>query len=236
MRILLIEDHPLIADNLSEYLRDSGHAVEHAVDGRSGLSAALAEAFDVIILDVMLPRLDGLELCRRLRSARGLLPPVLMLTARDTLEDKLEGFAAGADDYLVKPFANAEVEARIQALHRRSVNQDAPTEIEAQTLKVEDLSFDLGTMSVTRGDRRLRLTRIALQILELLMRSSPRIVERDTLQSEVWGDYPISESVLRTHVWALRREIDPEGTEHPLVHTVHGLGYRLCLDEEVGRK
>ena len=225
MRILLIEDNAALRANVTEQLERAGHEVDVAVDGRSGLLLALAGNHDVLVLDLGLPRLDGLELCRRLRAQRGTGPLVLMLTARDTLDDKLEGFAAGADDYLVKPFEAAELLVRLQALARRS------TRPESETLVVDDLRYDLGSLHVERAGRLLTLNRVGLRILRELMGASPRVVTREQLERALWDGFSPESSVLRTHIYALRKAIDVEGLA-PLLHTVRGIGYRLAREDD----
>lgn len=225
MRILLIEDNAALRANVTEQLEHAGHEVDVAVDGRSGLLLALAGNHDVLVLDLGLPRLDGLELCRRLRAQRGSGPLVLMLTARDTLDDKLEGFAAGADDYLVKPFEAAELLVRLQALARRS------TRPESETLVVDDLRYDLGSLHVERAGRLLTLNRVGLRILRELMGASPRVVTREQLERALWDGFSPESSVLRTHIYALRKAIDVEGLA-PLLHTVRGIGYRLAREDD----
>ncbi|MEY2746182.1 MAG: hypothetical protein RL112_1224 [Planctomycetota bacterium] len=225
MRILLIEDNADVRANLAEQLERAGHEVDVALDGRSGLLLALAGDHDVLVLDLGLPRLDGLEVCRKLRAAKGAKPLVLMLTARDTLEDKLEGFAAGADDYLVKPFEGAELLVRLAALARRSTRQDP------LVLVVEDLRYDTGTLRVERAGRALALNRVGLRILRELMAASPRVVTRQQLEQVLWDGFSPEGSVLRSHIFALRKAIDLEGLA-PLVHTVRGIGYRLAREDQ----
>jgi DNA-binding response OmpR family regulator len=225
VRILLIEDNADVRANLAEQLERAGHEVDVALDGRSGLLLALAGDHDVLVLDLGLPRLDGLEVCRKLRAAKGAKPLVLMLTARDTLEDKLEGFAAGADDYLVKPFEGAELLVRLAALARRSTRQDP------LVLVVEDLRYDTGTLRVERAGRALALNRVGLRILRELMAASPRVVTRQQLEQVLWDGFSPEGSVLRSHIFALRKAIDLEGLA-PLVHTVRGIGYRLAREDQ----
>ena len=224
MRILLIEDSAAMRANLTEQLENAGHEVDVAVDGRSGLLLALAGNHEVLVLDLGLPRMDGLEVCRRLREQRGSGPLVLMLTARDTLEDKLDGFAAGADDYLVKPFEGAELLVRLQALARRSTRKDA------EVLVVEGLRYDLGALHVERAGRTIRLNRVGLRILGELMSASPRVVTREQLERVLWDGFSPESSVLRSHIYALRKAIDLEGLA-PLVQTVRGIGYRLARED-----
>ena len=223
VRILLVEDNPSVHSNLVEQLEQAGHRVDLAVDGESGLSLALGQDHDVLVLDLGLPRLDGLELCRRLRERRGRAPLILMLTARDTLEDKLEGFAAGADDYLVKPFAVAELLVRLEALGRRSAPKHG------EVLVVEDLRYDLGEHRVERGGRPVVLNRVGMRILRELMSASPRVVTREQIEGVLWDGFSPEGSVLRSHIYALRRAVDGDGLV-PLVHTVRGIGYRLARE------
>ena len=218
--VLLIEDQHDIAANIWDFLERRGYRIDHAADGEAGLAAALAGGFDVIVLDLGLPRLDGLDLCRRLRQA-GRDTPILMLTARDTLDDKLRGFAEGADDYLVKPFAMKELEARIRAVHRRGLP------LPGQTLAVADLAYDPAAMLATRGGRSIALTRAQSAILALLMLRAPQIVSHRDLIAAVWGDEGGDAAALHTHVYELRKLIDrPFGSA--LISSVHGVGYRLA--------
>jgi DNA-binding response OmpR family regulator len=224
VRILLIEDNPSLHANLTEQLEQAGHEVDLAIDGQSGLRLALAGNHDVVVLDLGLPRLDGIEVCRRLRAQRGAGPLVLMLTARDTLDDKLEGFAVGADDYLVKPFEGAELLVRLNALSRRT------TRVERDVLVVDDLRYDLGQVRVERAGRPLTLNRVGLRILRELMRASPNVVTREQLEGVLWDGFSPEGSVLRSHIYALRKAIDQDGVP-PLLHTVRGIGFRLAREE-----
>jgi DNA-binding response OmpR family regulator len=219
LRVLIVEDQADIAANIWDFLERRGHVVDHAADGETGLARALGGAFDAIVLDLGLPRLDGLDLCRRLRAAgRGV--PVLMLTARDTLDDKLRGFAEGADDYMVKPFALKELEARLQALHRRG--QPAPR----QALSVGDLAFDPAAMLATRGGRTIPLTRTQARLLETLLRASPAVVAHRDLLRAAWGEADVDIASLHSQVYELRALVDkPFGAA--MLQSVHGLGYRL---------
>jgi DNA-binding response OmpR family regulator len=225
MHLLLIEDNPDLLENLSDFFEAHGHSVDLAYNGLSGLRMALEGDYDVIILDLMLPGMDGLEVCSRFRN-EGYDTPVLMLTARDTLADKLEGFSTGADDYLVKPFALPELEARISALKRRGRGKSSSTQ-----LVVGDLRFDLDRLRVERAGRRIELGRIPLRLLELLMRRSPAVVHREELEREIWGDEPPDSDALRTHMHALRSAVD-QGATVPLVHTLRGIGYQLATPNE----
>jgi DNA-binding response OmpR family regulator len=221
MHVLVIEDSPDLVANLMEFLETRGHVVDVAYDGPGGLHLALRGEHDAIVLDLMLPGMDGLEVCARLRAEER-STPVLMLTARDTLEDKLDGFGSGADDYLVKPFALPELEARLNALVRRAQGGEAQ-----RRLRVADLCVDLDTLRVERAGRRIELARIPLTILTLLMRRSPAVVTRAEIEREVWSDSPPDSDALRAHVHALRSAID-RGFDPPLLHTVRGIGYQLA--------
>jgi DNA-binding response OmpR family regulator len=228
MHLLIVEDNPDLVANLAEFLEDRGHTLDIAYNGYSGLGFALDSNYDALILDLMLPGMDGLEVCTRLRAA-GRKEPILMLTARDSLEDKLEGFASGADDYLVKPFALLELEARLEALVRRHWRD---TSGGGQRLQVADLLLDTGTWRVTRGGRLLELPPIALKLLEVLLRRSPRLVGRAELERAVWGDSPPDSDALRSHLHMLRSLID-KPFDRPLLHTLRGLGYRLAAHDEL---
>jgi DNA-binding response OmpR family regulator len=220
MNILLIEDNRDLAHNIYEFFLSKGHEMDMAWDGISGLHLASTNSYDVLILDWMLPGIDGLTVCRRLREA-GKHTPILMLTARDSLDQKVEGLNAGADDYVVKPFAMAEVEARLEALVRRSQAHSANA-----VLQVGDLRFDPDTLSVMRGERQIELPRIPLKILELLMRASPRVVRNQELEKEIWGESVPDRETLRVHMHALRHAIELPG-EKPLIKTHRGIGYQI---------
>jgi DNA-binding response OmpR family regulator len=221
-RMLLIEDHRDIAEMVGDYFTPRGFVVDHAADGLTGLHLAVVESFDVIVLDLMLPGLDGLAVCRKLREEARLDTPILMLTARDTQHDKIVGLDAGADDYLVKPFDIRELEARVNALVRRHRGAVA-----SEVLQVGGLVLDTGTLNVERDGRRLVLTPIGLKMLLALMRASPRVISRRDLEREVWGDEPPDSDALRSHLYTLRKAID-KPFDRPLLHTVHGAGYRLA--------
>lgn len=224
MQLLLVEDHRDIAANITEYFETRGVAVAHAADGNAGLQMALDQSYDAIILDLMLPGLDGLALCRRLRQAGRTRLPILMLTAKDLLADKIEGFDAGADDYLVKPFSLAELDARLKALIRRA----SPAEI-ARVLAVGDLKFDLDTLEAERSGMPVKLNPTIRRILMILMQNTNRVVTRAELEHELWGERPPDGDFLRAHMHALRTAID-KNFESKLLHTIHGTGYRLSTD------
>lgn len=223
MRILLVEDNRDILANLADYLTLKGYTVDCAQDGLSGLQLASSQHFDLLVLDVMLPGIDGFTLCQRLREEARSSTPVIMLTARDTLDDRLQGFRSGADDYLLKPFALSELAARIEAVLRRSQG------VSRRHLQVGDLAYDLDTLEVRRAGRPLKLNPLGLKILEILMQRSPNVVRRDALERSIWGeDCPDSDS-LRSHIHQLRQVIDKPFAQ-PLLHTVHGVGYRLLAE------
>lgn len=219
LSLLIVEDQADLAANLWDYFSRRGHLVDHAADGEAGLRMALAGHHDIIVLDLGLPRLDGLLLCRRLREA-GHGVPVIMLTARDTLDDKLKGFAEGADDYLVKPFAMKELEARLRVLARRGRPPGG------EPLDLCGLHFDPTALLVRREGRQIVLTRAQARILECLMRASPGVVDQARLMRAVWGPEGGDQAGLHTHIYSLRQLIDRPFAQ-PLLHTVHGIGYRF---------
>ncbi|MDT8319949.1 MAG: response regulator transcription factor [Xanthomonadales bacterium] len=220
--VLLIEDNHDIAAMVGDHLEHSGYEVDYAADGITGLHLAVTHDFDVIILDLMLPGMDGMDICRKLRTEAAKQTPVLMLTARDTLEDKVAGLDAGADDYLVKPFEIEELDARLRALLRR-----ASGEVAAEVLRVGGLQLDTGTLEVTREGRRLNLTPIGLKLLTALLKASPRVLSRRELERAVWGDIAPDSDALRSHLYNLRKTID-KPFDRTLLHTVSGMGYRLA--------
>ncbi|MGD9364193.1 MAG: response regulator transcription factor [Desulfobacteraceae bacterium] len=226
LRILIVEDNVDIAGNIGDYLEQQGHLLDFAMDGISGLHLALTQKFDVIVLDIMLPGMDGLTFCRKLKKETAHEIPVLMLTARDTLSDKLEGFDAGADDYLVKPFALEELSARVGALARRG-NQTSPP-----LLRVADLLVDTGKMEVTRAGRRIEVNRICLKILIMLMKAYPNVATRKEIEHTLWGDMPPGSDALRSHIYKLRHAVDGPFA-YSLLETVHGVGYRLVTRDEI---
>lgn len=220
MRILLIEDNRDLALNLFDYFEAKGLTLDLAGDGILGLHLAVSNHYDVIILDLMLPGIDGITLCRQLREG-GKHTPVLMLTARDSLDDKIAGLEAGADDYVVKPFALREVDARLHALIRRAQTREG-----SELLRVGDLSFDPVTLKVIRNERTLELPPIPLKILETLMRHSPRVLPRDELERAIWGDSPPDSDALRAHLHILRNIVDKHA-DRALIKTLRGIGYQI---------
>ncbi|CAB3672164.1 response regulator transcription factor [Trinickia soli] len=221
MKVLIVEDDPAIAANLYDYLTSQGYQADLATNGTNGLRLALADTWDAILLDLSLPGMDGLTLCRQLREQAHRDTPVLMLTARDTLDDKLTGFGHGADDYLVKPFSLKEVGARLEAQIKRYRGR-----VVARQMRFADVLLDVSTLTVARSGRPLRLPPKCLQLLRILMQDPGRVFGRTELETEVWGDALPDSDTLRSHVYSLRRALTADG-EEDLIETVHGIGYRL---------
>ncbi|MGY0505958.1 response regulator transcription factor [Luteimonas sp. e5] len=224
--VLIIEDNRNISEMVGEYLETKGFEIDYAADGLDGFRLASENTYDVIILDLMLPRMDGLEVCRRLREEARRSTPILMLTARDTLDEKLTGLSVGADDYLTKPFAIEELEARLRVLIRRERRQ-----VGSEVLKVGDLVLDPSSLRVTRGGTELMLSPIGLKLLTILMRESPRVVSRQEIEREIWGNSLPDSDTLRSHLYNLRKVID-KPFDRPLLHTVQSAGYRVADIEQ----
>lgn len=222
-RILIVEDNTDIASLLIDFFTDKGHIADYAGDGLTGLHLVTVNNYDVILLDLALPGIDGINLCQKLRKELKSNTPILMLTARDSLDDKLIGFDAGADDYLVKPFDLLEVYARVQALWRRAFNSNETV------IEVSDLIFNYETLEVVRAGENIKLNSIRLKILRLLMENTHRIVSRREIESYIWGDDLTESDALRTHLSAIRQAID-KPFDNNLLHTVHSVGYRLFDD------
>ena len=222
MRVLVVEDNRNLVANLFEYFEARGHALDAAPDGPTGLHLAITQRYDVIVLDWMLPRMDGQEVLRHLRVDAGSDVPVLMLTARDELPDKIAGFRAGADDYLTKPFALPELEVRLEALVTRASGRGR-----SRVLQVADLRYDPATLDATRAGRALHLYPACRKLLEVLMQASPAAVTRERLEQALWGEDPPDGDMLRSHVYELRRSVD---APYPvkLIHTLPRVGYRLA--------
>ncbi len=220
MRVLVIEDNNDLATNIGDYLEERGHVVDFAGDGVTGLHLAIVHDFDVIVLDLTLPGMDGLEVCRKLRHEADKSTPVLMLTARDTLEHKLTGFDSGADDYMTKPFALQELGVRIEVLARRSKGP------KSRLLKVADLTYNLDALTVNRAGKDIQLNPIGLKLLQVLMEASPSVVTRHQLEQYVWGEQLPDSDSLRVHIHGLRTLID-KPFDKSLIHTRHGIGYRM---------
>ena len=226
MRVLIIEDNPDIAANIGDFLEDHGHVVDFAGDGITGLHLAVVNDFDAIVLDLALPGLDGLEVSQKLREEARKDTPILMLTARDRLEDKLAGFESGADDYLVKPFELQEVEARLQVLSKRGRT------VQPRELVVGELLYNLDSLTVTREGKDIDLNPIGLKLLRKLMESSPNVVSRKDLETHVWGEEMPDSDSLRVHIHSLRNVID-KPFRKPMIQTRHGIGYRLVDTDAV---
>ncbi|WP_374688236.1 response regulator [Promineifilum sp.] len=223
MRILVVEDEPGIARFIRQGLTEAGYAVDLAEDGREGLDYALAANYDVLVLDIMLPRMNGLDLLRELRR-RGDKTPTLILTARDTVDHRVEGLDTGADDYLVKPFAFPELLARVRALLRRPPLQMGTT------LHIGDLEMDTATREVRRSGHPIELSPREFAILEYLMRHPGQVLTRTQIGEHVWNfDFYNESNVIDVYVGYLRRKID-NGHALPLIHTVRGVGYRISAD------
>jgi DNA-binding response OmpR family regulator len=219
--ILLVEDDRQIAEMVGVFLERRGYSVDYAADGMTGLNLAVSNSYDAIVLDLRLAGISGLEVCRRLRREARKAYPVLMLTACDTLEDKLQGLDAGADDYMVKPFEIRELDARLYALIRRNRRQ-----VSNEKLTVGNMTLDPEAIRVTRDGKELRVTPTGIKILAILMRESPRVVSRRDIEREIWGDALPDSDTLRSHIYNLRQAID-RLFDRPLLHTVQSSGYRL---------
>lgn len=226
MKILVVEDNRDIAENIADYLEPKGHVLDFATNGQLGFQLASEQRYDVIVLDVMLPMLNGMEVCRKLREEAHVSTPVLMLTARDQLDDKLAGFNAGADDYLVKPFSVMELEVRLQALLKRG-----RLEANSTVVNVADLEFNTQTLMARRAGKNLELNPMQRKLLQMLMQNSQRVVSREEIAEHIWGDELPDNDILRTHIYNLRAVVDKPFDEK-LIHTVHGAGYRLCRQAE----
>jgi two-component system, OmpR family, response regulator MprA len=221
MRVLVIEDDDAVRSAIRRSLLLAGYEVLEAADGEEGLGRLANDVPDVVILDIGLPKVDGIEICRRLRSA-GDRVPVLMLTARDAVEDRVIGLEAGADDYLVKPYDVRELRARIAAIMRRHL-----PEAEGRTLRFGDLELDADAHAVRINGREVELTRTEYQLLELLMLNPRRVLRVELIYDRIWGyDISVTSNSLRVYIGYLRKKLEAEG-EPRLIHTVHGVGYVL---------
>jgi two-component system, OmpR family, response regulator MprA len=222
-RVLVVDDDKAVRESLRRSLEFNGYDVSLASDGAEALAGIAATDPDVVVMDVMMPRLDGLEATKALRKAGNDLP-ILVLTARDAVGDRVEGLDAGADDYLTKPFALQELLARLRALLRRAVPREDDLD---ETIGFSDLTMDIATREVKRGDRQIELTRTEFTLLEMFLRRPRRVLERSFILEEVWGyDFPTTANSLEVYVGYLRRKTEAEG-ESRLIHTVRGVGYVL---------
>lgn len=225
MLLLLVEDDAKIASFIIKGFKAEGFAVDHAADGVTGLDLAMTNPYDVMVVDLMLPAMDGMELIRTLRRNH-IQTPVIILSARDSVEDRVKGLQSGSDDYLVKPFAFSELLARVQALIRRASGVAEPTR-----LKVADLVLDLGKRKVTRAGKKIDLQPLEYSLLEYLMRNSGRVVSKTMIMEHVWDyNFDPQTNVVEARICRLRDKID-RGFEKKLIHTVRGVGYRLEADE-----
>jgi DNA-binding response OmpR family regulator len=223
MLVLLVEDHRLLAETLSDYLATEAIDVDYASNGTQGLALARSQPFDAIILDVNLPGMDGFTICRELRQTYKIDTPVLMLTARDQLQDKLTGFEQGADDYLVKPFENQELVVRLKALVKRHRGQ-----VTTKQLTVGDLVLDVGSQQITRAGQPVEVSPTCFRILNILVREYPQVVTREAIEQELWGSDVPDTDVLRSHIYNLRKGVD-NPFDTPMIQTVKGVGLRLVV-------
>lgn len=222
-KVLLVEDDFDLAENLIDYLEQRNFVVHHAMNGPLGLNALAQDSYDALLLDIRLPGMNGLSLCQFLRKDMQDDLPVLMITAADSLDDRLAGFDAGKDDYVVKPFALPEIEARLKSLLRRSGRQLPGA---GDVISYGDLSLNVGQMRATRAGNDLNLTTMGFRILMVLARSAPNIVSRAALEAAIWGDEPPGSDALRSHVFALRQELD-RPFDKPMLRTIRGVGLQL---------
>jgi heavy metal response regulator len=220
MRLLVVEDEKKVAGFIKKGFEEEGYAVDHAADGETGLKRGLEKAHDLIILDVNLPRKDGLSILRELRD-KGISTPILLLTVRAAIEDKVVGLDTGADDYLAKPFAFEELLARVRALLRRKAETEPPL------LRMDDLTLDPSRRLVWRGEEKIDLTTKEFALLDYFMRNSGRVLTRTMIAERVWGhDFDSTTNVIDVYVNYLRKKID-SGRENKLIHTIRGVGYVL---------
>ncbi len=219
--MLIVEDHQDIAEMMYAFFESREYTLDYASTGQTALNLLSENEYDVVVLDLMLPDMDGIDVCTRMREEMNITSPILMLTARDTLSDKVAGLEAGADDYLVKPFELLELEARIKALMRRQRTPSTET-----SLEVGELRYNVDTLQVSRGDASIELSPIGLKILKILMEESPKVVTRRSLESKIWGDILPDSDTLRSHFYNLRKAVD-KPFEDKLIQTVQGMGYKI---------
>ena len=224
--ILLVEDHRTLAATVTEYMESQGYTMDYAADGLSALELVRQSSYDAIILDVMLPHIDGFQVCTQLRQELQLTTPIIMLTARDQLTDKLTGFEHGADDYLVKPFELQELSVRVNALIRRQ--RGLLTDAEE---RLHDLTLNPRTMEVRRAGQTIKLSPTCFRILKILLRESPHVVSREDLERELWGDLLPDSDTLRSHLYNLRKAVD-KPFDTPLLHTLPGLGFKIAAPKD----
>lgn len=225
LNVLLVEDQQSIARNISDYMEQKGHVFDFASQGEQGLELALAHHFDLIILDLNLPKMDGLEVCQQIRKLSTQHIPILMLTARDSIEDKVDGFTAGADDYLTKPFSLQELEVRCLALSRRHLLQTN------DILTLGPLSVDRKRKQVSRDGKVLNLHAMGVRIVTALAEAYPQVVSRSELTQKIWGDEPTESDAMRSHIYQLRSVLD-KPFDYPVLKTVHGVGFTLDIKND----
>ncbi|AAZ26340.1 response regulator transcription factor [Colwellia psychrerythraea] len=224
--ILVVEDQQSIAQNIANYMEDKGHVLDFATQGDQGLELALTNHYDLVILDLNLPVMDGLEVCKKLRKQARHHVPIIMLTARDSIDDKISGFTLGADDYLTKPFSLEELEVRCFALSRRHLLQTN------DTLIFDQLCIDRKRQQVTRSGQNLELHTMGYRILTILAEAYPQVVSRSKLSQKLWGDEPTESDALRSHIYQLRNMLD-KPFDYPMIKTMHGIGFLLNVESHV---
>ncbi|MCH7312116.1 response regulator transcription factor [Acinetobacter sp. ANC 4805] len=223
--ILMVEDHYELAATVCEFLEEHGFVIDHARNLDAARNFLKTQAYHLLLLDINLPDGSGYELCEWLRLDQGMNIPVLMLTARDTLDDKLKGFVAGTDDYLVKPFDFNELVMRIRALIKRSLG-----EVSKSKIQIHDLILDSSTQTIIRAGQHIELPRIQFKLLKILMRNSPRVITKQEIMIELWGDEEPESDALRSHIYNLRKMVDKPFTQK-LIHTISGVGLKIALED-----
>ena len=223
--ILMVEDHYELAATVCEFLEEHGFVIDHARNLDAARNFLKTQAYHLLLLDINLPDGSGYELCEWLRVDQGMNIPVLMLTARDTLDDKLKGFVAGTDDYLVKPFDFNELVMRIRALIKRSLG-----EVSKSKIQIHDLILDSSTQTIIRAGQHIELPRIQFKLLKILMRNSPRVITKQEIMIELWGDEEPESDALRSHIYNLRKMVDKPFTQK-LSHTISGVGLKIALED-----
>jgi len=224
--ILVVEDQQSIAQNIANYMEDKGHVLDFASQGDQGLTLALTNHYDLVILDLNLPVMDGLEVCKQLRKQANHHVPIIMLTARDSIDDKISGFTQGADDYLTKPFSLEELEVRCFALSRRHLLQTN------DTLTFDRLTIDRKRQQVAREGKEIELHSMGYRILIILAQEYPQVVSRSKLSQKLWGDEPTESDALRSHIYQLRNILD-KPFDYPMIKTMHGIGFLLNVESNV---
>jgi DNA-binding response OmpR family regulator len=221
----MVEDHYELAATVCEFLEEHGFVIDHARNLDAARNFLKTQAYHLLLLDINLPDGSGYELCEWLRVDQGMNIPVLMLTARDTLDDKLKGFVAGTDDYLVKPFDFNELVMRIRALIKRSLG-----EVSKSKIQIHDLILDSSTQTIIRAGQHIELPRIQFKLLKILMRNSPRVITKQEIMIELWGDEEPESDALRSHIYNLRKMVDKPFTQK-LIHTISGVGLKIALED-----